>query len=87
METLYYIMARTVSNQLLVKELAVSAGDNLVITLPDSETELKASVEPAPPAGESLTFLGNSGTGGTQVFSPRSPQIIGLMYPSHNIPQ
>ena len=35
----------------------VSAGDNLIITLPENEVELKASVVPAPPAGESLTFL------------------------------
>ncbi|ERE77278.1 putative dyslexia-associated protein [Cricetulus griseus] len=39
-----------------VKELAVSAGDNLVITLPDSETELKASVEPAPPADSTYSY-------------------------------
>lgn len=35
----------------------MSAGDNLVLTLPNGEAELKASVEPAPPAGESLVFL------------------------------
>ena len=35
----------------------VSAGENLVITSPADEVELKASVVPAPPAGESLTFL------------------------------
>ena len=35
----------------------VSAGQNLVITSPADEVELKASVVPAPPAGESVTFL------------------------------
>ena len=35
----------------------VSAGENIVITSPADEVELKASVVPAPPAGESLTFL------------------------------
>ncbi|XP_040611667.1 dyslexia-associated protein KIAA0319 homolog isoform X2 [Mesocricetus auratus] len=39
-----------------VKALAVSAGDNLVITLPDSEAELKASVEPAPPADSTYSY-------------------------------
>lgn len=39
-----------------VKALAVTAGDNLVITLPDSEADLKASVEPAPPAGTSYSY-------------------------------
>ncbi|CAO2595556.1 Dyslexia-associated protein KIAA0319 homolog [Lemmus lemmus] len=39
-----------------VKALAVSAGDNLVITLPDSEAELKASVEPAPPADTAYSY-------------------------------
>ncbi|XP_052584289.1 dyslexia-associated protein KIAA0319 homolog isoform X2 [Peromyscus californicus insignis] len=39
-----------------VKALAVSAGDNLVITLPDSEAELKASVEPAPPADTTYSY-------------------------------
>lgn len=59
----------------------MSAGDNLVITLPDSEAELKASVEPAPSAGKSLTFLGRTG-----VFSPSFPQTIDLIHP-FNIPQ
>ncbi|KAM7322744.1 hypothetical protein ACRRTK_018249 [Alexandromys fortis] len=40
-------MSPTTSSR-TVKALAVSAGDNLVITLPNSEAELKASVEPAP---------------------------------------
>lgn len=35
----------------------VSAGDNLTITLPENEVELKAFVVPAPPAGENMTFL------------------------------
>ena len=35
----------------------VSAGENLVITSPADEVELKASVVPAPPAGESVAFL------------------------------
>lgn len=61
----------------------MSAGDNLVITLPDSEAELKASVEPAPSAGKSLTFLGDWASGRTGVFSPRSPQTIGLIHPFH----
>ncbi|KAL1784078.1 dyslexia-associated protein KIAA0319-like [Sigmodon hispidus] len=39
-----------------VKVLTVSAGDNLVITLPDSEAELKASVEPAPPADTTYSY-------------------------------
>lgn len=47
----------------------MSAGDHLAITLPDSEAELKASVEPAPSAGKSLTFSGRTG-----VFSPSFPQ-------------
>jgi hypothetical protein len=51
----------------------VSAGDNLVLTLPDREAELKASVEPAPPAGESLVFLCDSETGRAQAFSEPLP--------------
>nr|XP_048284074.1 dyslexia-associated protein KIAA0319 homolog [Myodes glareolus] len=39
-----------------VKALAVSAGDNLVITLPDSEAELKASVAPAPSADTTYNY-------------------------------
>uniref|UniRef100_A0A8I5ZUN7 KIAA0319 homolog n=1 Tax=Rattus norvegicus TaxID=10116 RepID=A0A8I5ZUN7_RAT len=39
-----------------VKALAVSAGDNLVLTLPNGEAELKASVEPAPPADTAYTY-------------------------------
>ena len=35
----------------------VSAGENRVITSPEDEVELKASVVPVPPAGEALTFL------------------------------
>lgn len=35
----------------------VSAGDNLIITLPENEVELKASVVPVPPAGENWTLL------------------------------
>lgn len=63
----------------------MSAGDNLVITLPDSEAELKVSVEPAPPAGKSLTFLGDWASGRTGVFSPRFPQTIDLIH-LFNIP-
>lgn len=61
----------------------MSAGDNLVITLPNSEAELKASVDPAPSAGKSLTFLGDWAAGRTEVFSP---QTIDLIHPFH-IPQ
>lgn len=50
----------------------MSAGDNLVLTLPDREADLKASVEPAPPAGESLAFVGDSETGSAGTFSPRA---------------
>ena len=50
-------MKCTFSNKLSVKQLMVSAGENIVITSPADEVELKASVVPAPPAGESLTFL------------------------------
>lgn len=50
----------------------MSAGDNLVLTLPDGDADLKASVEPAPPAGESLVFLGDSETGRAGAFSPRA---------------
>ena len=64
----------------------MSAGDNLVITLPDSEAELKASVAPAPSAGKSLTFLGDWTSGRTGVFSPSFPQTIDLIHP-FNIPQ
>lgn len=64
----------------------MSAGDNLVITLPNSEAELKASVEPAPSEGKSLTFLGDWASGRTGVFSPRSPQTIDLIHPFY-IPQ
>jgi len=49
----------------------VSAGDNLVLTLPNGEAELKASVEPAPPAGESLVFLVTQ-TGRARAFSQYS---------------
>lgn len=51
----------TVSNQLAVKELSVWAGENRIVTLPEHEVDLKASVVPAPPAGESLPPLGDSG--------------------------
>ncbi|XP_058411141.1 dyslexia-associated protein KIAA0319 homolog isoform X5 [Diceros bicornis minor] len=39
-----------------VKELMVSAGDNLVITLPKTEVELKAFVVPAPPAETTYNY-------------------------------
>ncbi|XP_014644200.1 PREDICTED: dyslexia-associated protein KIAA0319 homolog [Ceratotherium simum simum] len=39
-----------------VKELLVSAGDNLVITLPKTEIELKAFVVPAPPAETTYNY-------------------------------
>ncbi|XP_029098818.1 dyslexia-associated protein KIAA0319 homolog isoform X3 [Monodon monoceros] len=39
-----------------VKELTVSAGDNLIITLPENEVELKASVVPAPPAETTYNY-------------------------------
>ncbi|KAL4837924.1 hypothetical protein H8958_015548 [Nasalis larvatus] len=39
-----------------VKELMVSAGDNLIITLPDNEVELKAFVVPAPPAETTYNY-------------------------------
>ncbi|XP_032103511.1 dyslexia-associated protein KIAA0319 homolog isoform X4 [Sapajus apella] len=39
-----------------VKELMVSAGDNLIITLPDNEVELKAFVAPAPPAETTYNY-------------------------------
>ncbi|XP_031214885.1 dyslexia-associated protein KIAA0319 homolog isoform X1 [Mastomys coucha] len=39
-----------------VKALAVSAGDNLVLTLPDGDADLKASVEPAPPADTTYSY-------------------------------
>ncbi|XP_023977758.1 dyslexia-associated protein KIAA0319 homolog [Physeter macrocephalus] len=39
-----------------VKELMVSAGDNLIITLPENEVELKASVVPAPPAETTYNY-------------------------------
>ncbi|XP_032717659.1 dyslexia-associated protein KIAA0319 homolog [Lontra canadensis] len=44
-----------------VKELLVWAGENRIVTLPEREVELKASVVPAPPAGESLPPLSDSG--------------------------
>uniref|UniRef100_A0A4X1VMH2 KIAA0319 n=1 Tax=Sus scrofa TaxID=9823 RepID=A0A4X1VMH2_PIG len=39
-----------------VKELMVSAGDNLIITLPENEVELKASVVPVPPAETTYNY-------------------------------
>ncbi|XP_060020243.1 dyslexia-associated protein KIAA0319 homolog isoform X3 [Lagenorhynchus albirostris] len=39
-----------------VKELTVSAGDNLIITLPENAVELKASVVPAPPAETTYNY-------------------------------
>ncbi|XP_051025321.1 dyslexia-associated protein KIAA0319 homolog [Acomys russatus] len=39
-----------------VEALAVSVGGNLVITLPDDEAELKAFVEPAPPADTAYSY-------------------------------
>ncbi|KAL4666332.1 hypothetical protein H8957_011759 [Semnopithecus entellus] len=39
-----------------VKELMVSAGDNLIITLPDNDVELKAFVVPAPPAETTYNY-------------------------------
>lgn len=57
MTSLSCVKECTVSNQLLVKQLLVSAGDNLLITFPENGLELKAFVVPSPPAGESVTFL------------------------------
>lgn len=45
------------SNQLIAQELVVSAGDNLILTLPENEVELKAFVVSALPAGKGLVFL------------------------------
>lgn len=60
----------------------MSAGDNLVITLPDSEAELKASVEPAPPAGKSLTFFGWQSWGVlSQVSTDHRPDAF---FPQHS---
>ncbi|XP_004693377.1 PREDICTED: dyslexia-associated protein KIAA0319 homolog isoform X1 [Condylura cristata] len=39
-----------------VKELLVSAGDNLIITLPENEVELKAFVVPAPPTETTYSY-------------------------------
>uniref|UniRef100_A0A8C3WE71 KIAA0319 n=1 Tax=Catagonus wagneri TaxID=51154 RepID=A0A8C3WE71_9CETA len=39
-----------------VKELTVSAGDNLIITLPENEVELKASVVPVSPAETAYNY-------------------------------
>ncbi|XP_078224312.1 dyslexia-associated protein KIAA0319 homolog isoform X5 [Callithrix jacchus] len=39
-----------------VKELTVSAGDNLIITFPDNQVELKAFVAPAPPAETTYNY-------------------------------
>ncbi|XP_037374831.1 dyslexia-associated protein KIAA0319 homolog isoform X2 [Talpa occidentalis] len=39
-----------------VKKLLVSAGDNLIITLPENEVELKAFVVPAPPAETTYSY-------------------------------
>ncbi|XP_045407853.1 dyslexia-associated protein KIAA0319 homolog isoform X4 [Lemur catta] len=39
-----------------VKELTVSAGDNLVITLPNNDAELKAFVAPPPPAETTYNY-------------------------------
>ncbi|XP_060045280.1 dyslexia-associated protein KIAA0319 homolog [Erinaceus europaeus] len=39
-----------------VKELTVSAGDNLIITLPENEVELTAFVVPAPPAETTYNY-------------------------------
>ncbi|XP_012494105.1 PREDICTED: dyslexia-associated protein KIAA0319 homolog isoform X2 [Propithecus coquereli] len=39
-----------------VKELTVSAGDNLIITLPNNEVELKAFVVPPPPAETTYSY-------------------------------
>ncbi|XP_008578808.1 PREDICTED: dyslexia-associated protein KIAA0319 homolog [Galeopterus variegatus] len=39
-----------------VNELTVSAGDNLIITLPNNEVELKAFVVPAPPAETTYNY-------------------------------
>ncbi|GAB1298018.1 Dyslexia-associated protein KIAA0319 homolog [Apodemus speciosus] len=49
-------LSPTTSGTATVKALAVSAGDNLVLTLPDREAELKASVEPAPPADTTYSY-------------------------------
>lgn len=87
--SLYWIMACTVSIELLVKVLAVSAGDNLLLSLPDGEAELKASVEPAPPAGRSLVFLGDSEIGRAGPLSPRAGlhRSWARCLFSHNVPQ
>ncbi|KAG8520367.1 Dyslexia-associated protein, partial [Galemys pyrenaicus] len=39
-----------------VKELMVSAGENLIITLPENEVKLKAFVVPAPPAETTYSY-------------------------------
>ncbi|XP_032318478.1 dyslexia-associated protein KIAA0319 homolog isoform X1 [Camelus ferus] len=39
-----------------VKELMVSAGENLIVTSPENEVELKAFVVPAPPAGTTYSY-------------------------------
>ncbi|KAK2112859.1 hypothetical protein P7K49_007125 [Saguinus oedipus] len=40
----------------MMKELTVSAGDNLIITFPDNEVELKAFVAPAPPVETTYNY-------------------------------
>lgn len=55
-----FIKDCTISNQLVVEALTVSAGENLVMTLPENQVDLKALVVRAPPAGESLTSLRDS---------------------------
>lgn len=46
----------TLSNQLAVKELSVWAGENRIVTLPEHEVDLKASVVPAPPAETTYSY-------------------------------
>lgn len=41
----------------------MSAGQNVVVTLPEDAVELKAFVVPAPPAGESVTSLRDARAG------------------------
>uniref|UniRef100_A0A8D2CFL1 KIAA0319 n=1 Tax=Sus scrofa TaxID=9823 RepID=A0A8D2CFL1_PIG len=48
--------ASTPTTPRAVKELMVSAGDNLIITLPENEVELKASVVPVPPAETTYNY-------------------------------
>uniref|UniRef100_A0A287D3T3 KIAA0319 n=1 Tax=Ictidomys tridecemlineatus TaxID=43179 RepID=A0A287D3T3_ICTTR len=49
-EWAHHVRACMVPDYFSVEELWVSAGDNRVVTLPQDQVELKASVVPAPPA-------------------------------------